>query len=55
MRTENDPYFIDKKNEALKSDFFITNVSSCPSLDSQKIHIGVHARVMCVVHFLNRT
>lgn len=51
MRTENDPYFSDKKKEALKSDLFIANVNSCPSLDSQKIHTGALARVMCVVSF----
>lgn len=45
---ENDPYFIDKKNEALRSDLFKADVNSCPFLDSQRIHTGACVRVIYV-------
>lgn len=48
MRILNNPYFIDKKNEALRSDLFKVNVNACPSLDSQRIHTGAHARIIYV-------
>lgn len=48
MRIENDPHSTDKKNEALRSDVFKADVNSCPSLDSQRIHTGAHARVIYV-------
>lgn len=53
MKTENDPYFIEKKIETLKSDLFIAN--SCPFLNSQKIYTGAHAKITCVIHSLHRT
>lgn len=54
VRTENDPYLTDKKNEAPKSDLFIAEVNSCSSLDSQKIHTGAYAKVTCVIHSLKK-
>lgn len=48
VRIEKNPYFIGKKNEALRSDLFKVNVNSCPSLDSQRIHTGALVKVIYV-------
>ena len=45
---QNDPYFIEKKNEVLRSDLFKADVNSCPFLDSQRIHTGACVRVIYV-------